>query len=453
MPSAQSLIADLDKFCIKATAWLNKTTPKKDLHEELEIALGKELSSNPFQSQSSDSSNSTPCPIRHEEELVLSSGSPELRIIQRAPASPVQPIPNIFLNKQFDFDYTPFPALPRSPPHLDFPITSYLRKRLRFGSSPHLLSNTGQKRSFPVKDRNRVIDRNNYQPSTSLVSTGQNNIPRLLSVSRQGNPDSNGARPIKLSFSRIYWWEIKPSYINKDINMADQGENSGDQPNALADMLKAFETRMMQHIDTQTKQLRAEINTRLDNVQDVDQTAIKQAQINKSYNEKLAQLKAERELQLREAGLPSNVNIPPDNIQERRPTILNDKPEMVKPEYVGYVDPLASNETWSGETVNEKGVYISWTAWLDHLESVIEQKELIIWKKAVLDTAALACLRGKAFLWYSAFTPENKRILRTNVTLQYWQSQSKALRRNPTLRRSEAMTRKRKFGETLSQYG
>jgi hypothetical protein len=74
------------------------------------------------------------------------------------------------------------------------------------------------------------------------------------------------------------------------------------------------------------------------------------------------------------------------------------KPEHVKVEQVGLVQPLASHAEWTGQIVDTGNslLYVSFKGWLDHLEAVLSQKETSQWKKAVLDCATLFCLRGRA---------------------------------------------------------
>jgi hypothetical protein len=96
--------------------------------------------------------------------------------------------------------------------------------------------------------------------------------------------------------------------------------------------------------------------------------------------------------------------------------------------------------------------YVSFAGWLDHLQQVLEQKPTQQWNVAVLDTATLSCLRGRAIAWYNSMTSDQKRQLRTDIDIRYWQEWGRPLCRNSSVARAEARDRKRRPSETLTEY-
>jgi hypothetical protein len=97
-------------------------------------------------------------------------------------------------------------------------------------------------------------------------------------------------------------------------------------------------------------------------------------------------------------------------------------------------------------------LYVSFKGWLDHVEAVLCQKDTPQWKKAVLDCAALSCLRGRALDWWNALSYDQQRNLRDDHTLTQWRELGRPLFRNAALTRREARDRRRQRGETLSEY-
>ena len=130
----------------------------------------------------------------------------------------------------------------------------------------------------------------------------------------------------------------------------------------------------------------------------------------------------------------------------------NDRAEYVKPEMVGLVNPIPAHQEWNGEPTDDKGTYISFNAWLDHLEAVLSPKTTPQYKQAVMDTAILQCLKGHALAWWNALSPEQKLNLRRDFTLQQWRGLGAKLTRRCHTGRNDALARKRRVGETLVQY-
>jgi hypothetical protein len=133
----------------------------------------------------------------------------------------------------------------------------------------------------------------------------------------------------------------------------------------------------------------------------------------------------------------------------------NDKSEHVKIEQVGIVQPLASHAEWTGQAhdSNNNSVWVSFKAWLQHLEAVLSQKDTIALKRAVLDCASLSCLRaGRALDWWNALSAQQQQSLRHDCDLHQWYSIGKPLFTNATLSRKEGRDRKRLHSETLSEY-
>jgi hypothetical protein len=97
-------------------------------------------------------------------------------------------------------------------------------------------------------------------------------------------------------------------------------------------------------------------------------------------------------------------------------------------------------------------LYVSFKGWLDHVEAMLCQKDTPQWKKAVLDCAALSCLRGRALDWWNALSYDQQRNLRDDHTLTQWRELGRPLFRNAALTRREVRDRRRQRGETLSEY-
>jgi hypothetical protein len=130
----------------------------------------------------------------------------------------------------------------------------------------------------------------------------------------------------------------------------------------------------------------------------------------------------------------------------------DNKAENPKSDLIGIVNPLPSHKDWTGQSVDANGQWLSFSKWLGHLKQVLDQKESVVWKRAVLDVASLTCLRGRALDWWHALLPQQQTALREDFTLEMWNTLGKALHRNEQILRKEARDRKRQFGESLSEY-
>jgi hypothetical protein len=186
----------------------------------------------------------------------------------------------------------------------------------------------------------------------------------------------------------------------------------------------------------------------------------KKAELDKAREDELNEMMARHWLFYEEAGLEvpdallaamSNRNTFQRN-EYGRQTDKEPKVEYVKPSLVGYLDPMAPHARWDGQITDGTNTYVSFAGWLDHLQQVLEQKQTQQWKVAVLDTATLSCLRGRALAWYNSMTGDQKRQLRTDIDLRYWQEWGRPLCRNTSVARAEARDRKRRPGETLTEY-
>jgi hypothetical protein len=114
--------------------------------------------------------------------------------------------------------------------------------------------------------------------------------------------------------------------------------------------------------------------------------------------------------------------------------------------------PMAPHARWDGQITDGTNTYVSYAGWLDHLQQVLEQNPTQQWKVAVLNTATLSCLRGRALSLYNSMTVDQWKQLRTDVELRYWQEWGRPLCRNSAVARAEARDRKRGPGETLTEY-
>jgi hypothetical protein len=130
----------------------------------------------------------------------------------------------------------------------------------------------------------------------------------------------------------------------------------------------------------------------------------KKAELDKAREDELNEMMARHRLFYEEAGLEvpdallaatSNRNTFQQNDYGRQ-TDKEPKAEYVKPSVVGYLDPMAPHARWDGQITDGTNTYVSFAGWLDHLQQVLEQKPTQQWKVAVLDTATLSCLRGRA---------------------------------------------------------
>jgi hypothetical protein len=129
-----------------------------------------------------------------------------------------------------------------------------------------------------------------------------------------------------------------------------------------------------------------------------------------------------------------------------------DKAENPKADLIGILNPLPSHVKWTGQSMDANGHYLSFSVWLRHVKQVLDQKESLVWKKAVLDMASLTCLRGRALHWWHGMLPEQQEELRLDFSLEMWDTLGKALHRNEQVLKREARDRKREFGETLAEY-
>jgi hypothetical protein len=181
-------------------------------------------------------------------------------------------------------------------------------------------------------------------------------------------------------------------------------------------------------------------------------------QLEEERLQKLSALEAELKDKYEAAGFAYEQTSPssPSEHQGHTPGVVRQEPraEHVKISQIGLVQPLPAHAEWTGQAHQEgdNSTYVSFKAWLDHLQAVLEQKDTQQWKSAVLDCAALSCLRGRALDWWNACSPSQQWNLRHDFTLEQWHNLGKPLFRNQTLTRKEARDRKRQHGETLSDY-
>lgn len=137
---------------------------------------------------------------------------------------------------------------------------------------------------------------------------------------------------------------------------------------------------------------------------------------------------------------------------EGMPAHHQERAEYVKPEMVGYLNPVPPHLEWNGQPTDDKGVYIAFNAWISHVEAVLRQKDTAAWRRAVLDTATLQCLRGPALSWWTSLSAEQQEALRVDYTLGQWRALGAKLTRRNYVGRKEAFARKRRPGETLVEY-
>lgn len=129
-----------------------------------------------------------------------------------------------------------------------------------------------------------------------------------------------------------------------------------------------------------------------------------------------------------------------------------ERAEYAKPELVGLLNPIPAHQEWNGQATDDKGTYVSFTAWMTHLEAVLRQKNNNRWKDAVLDTATLQCLKGHALHWWNALSAAEQEQLRRDYTLNHWRDLGAKMTRRTYVGRKEALGRKRRPGETLVEY-
>jgi plasmid maintenance system killer protein len=183
-------------------------------------------------------------------------------------------------------------------------------------------------------------------------------------------------------------------------------------------------------------------------------------QLEEERIQSLAAVEAELKMKYEAAGF--EYDQPPNRTQrtnrheapEHTYTDRDARTEHVKVSQIGFVQPLPAHAEWTGQAHAEgdNSTYVSFKAWLDHLQAVLEQKESTQWKRAVLDCASLSCLKGRALDWWHACSPAQQWSLRHDYTLDQWRTLGKPLFRNEALTRKEARDRKRQHGETLSEY-
>jgi hypothetical protein len=135
-----------------------------------------------------------------------------------------------------------------------------------------------------------------------------------------------------------------------------------------------------------------------------------------------------------------------------RPPTAAEKAENPKTDLIGILNPLPSHVKWTGQSMDANGHYLSFSVWLRHVKQVLDQKESVVWKKAVLDMASLTCLRGRALDWWLGMSSQQQDDLREDFSLELWDTLGKALHRNEQTLRKEARDRKRQFGKTLAEY-
>jgi hypothetical protein len=180
-------------------------------------------------------------------------------------------------------------------------------------------------------------------------------------------------------------------------------------------------------------------------------------QLEEERLQKLSALEAELKDKYEAAGFAYDQTSPSEHqAHSSAPEAGRQEPraEHVKVSQIGLVQPLPAHAEWTGQAHQDgdNSTYVSFKAWLDHLQAVLEQKDTRQWKSAVLDCAALSCLRGRALDWWNACSPSQQWNLRHDFTLEQWRNLGKPLFRNQTLTRKEARDRKRQHGETLSDY-
>ena len=143
---------------------------------------------------------------------------------------------------------------------------------------------------------------------------------------------------------------------------------------------------------------------------------------------------------------------PPNGFYDYPPR--EERPEHIKPELIGYLDPIATHLPWDGSPTapDKPNTYISFAAWLSHVKAVLSQKPSIPYKRAVLDTASLHCLRGAALEWWTALDDNQQQALREDVELNLWPVVGGRLSKRNHAGRKDAMNRKRQVGETLVTY-
>jgi hypothetical protein len=183
-------------------------------------------------------------------------------------------------------------------------------------------------------------------------------------------------------------------------------------------------------------------------------TPLQRDAIFRQLEEERLQKEAELKAKYEAAGFEYNRPQSTDNSDGYHTSRTHDRSEHVKIEQVRIVQPLAAHAEWTGQAheSNNSSVWVSFKAWLQHLEAVLSQKDTITWKRAVLDCASLSCLRGRALDWWNALSAQQQQSLRHDYDLHQWYSIGKPLFRNATLSRKEARDRKRLQGEKLSEY-
>jgi hypothetical protein len=155
----------------------------------------------------------------------------------------------------------------------------------------------------------------------------------------------------------------------------------------------------------------------------------KKAELDKAREDELTEMMARHRMFYEEAGLevpeallvPTSGRNPYQRSEYGRQTDKEPKAEYVKPSLVGYLEPMAPHASWDGQITDGTNTYVSFAGWLDHLHQVLEQKPTQQWKVAVLDTATLSCLRGRALAWYNSMTSDQKRQLRMDIDPRYRQ--------------------------------
>ena len=184
--------------------------------------------------------------------------------------------------------------------------------------------------------------------------------------------------------------------------------------------------------------------------------SLQREEIEKSFEPALAALNEQRRLVYAENGFTapedySSVNQGRGFIQDRQP--FYERAEHIDAEHIGFLNPAPTTGKWDGKITDDSNDYLSFMVWLDHLKMILDQKDSLAWKHAVLDTASLQCMKGYALAWYSALMPDQQTALRRSIDLSEWWKLGRVMVKNSPYARQAALNRKREFGETMLIYG
>jgi hypothetical protein len=284
--------------------------------------------------------------------------------------------------------------------------------------------------------------------------------------------DSSGRRTgrTETKRERLVFSPVRTIFEMSDFVKAEEASEGPDQmTQLLLDWMKRADDRQAaaelkeRERDATLQRIREEQKRQSDRLADLarQNTVLhtdaekKKAELDRIREDELNEMMARHRLFYEEAGLevPETLLVATSGKNDyQRQTDREPKPEYVKPSLVGYLDPMAPHARWDGQITDGTNTYVSYAGWLDHLQQVLEQKPTQQWKVAVLDTATLSCLRGRALSWYNSMTVDQRKQLRTDVELRYWQEWGRPLCRNSAVARAEARDRKRRPGETLTEY-